>query len=137
MHEDALDDTVLLCFLGQRDQTLVGVVVVGSKHAFHPTWSNLEVVGDAVGHESLNADAADGYVDDTYADVLGQVFNECTAKVVGGCQTGVGTAEWGRGLTPFALLTVTLRVINGRHQQETRSRAGNVLCLGACSTLHV
>ena len=71
VHEDTLDNTVLLGLLGQRDQTLVGVVVVGGEHALHPTRGlGLHVVVDAVGQETLDVDTADGDVDDTDLDFL-------------------------------------------------------------------
>ena len=73
MHQDTLDDTVLLSLLRQRDQTLVGVVVVSGKHALHPTRGlGLHVVVDAVGQETLDVDTADGNVDHTDLDVLRQ-----------------------------------------------------------------
>ena len=73
MHQDTLDDTVLLSLLGQRDQTLVWIVVVGSEHTLHPTRGlRLYIVVDAVGQETLDVDTADGDVDHTDLDVLRQ-----------------------------------------------------------------
>ena len=71
MHQDTLDDTVLLSLLGQRDQTLVWIVVVGGEHTLHPTRGFcLHVVVDAVGQETLDVDTADGNVDHTDLDFL-------------------------------------------------------------------
>ena len=45
MHKDSLDDTILLCFLCQRDESLVGIVAVSFQHAFHPAGRRLDIVG--------------------------------------------------------------------------------------------
>ena len=72
MHQHTLDNTILLSLAGQGDQPLVWVVVVGFEHARHPPWSCLDILRYFIGHEALNADAADGHMDDTNADILGQ-----------------------------------------------------------------
>ena len=137
MHQDALDDTVLLSFLGQRDQALVGVVVVSLQHALHPARSPLDVARDAVGQESLNVNTADGHVDDTNLDVVGRRGHHRAAKPVGRRQAGIGTAERSRSLAPLAHLATLVGEIDGRHQQEARARAGQVLSLRAGIALHV
>ena len=55
MHQDTLDDTILLGFLGQSDQTLIGVIVVSSQHTLHPLWSLvLGIVFNTVGQEAFD-----------------------------------------------------------------------------------
>ena len=137
MHQDALDDAVLLGLLGQRDQSLVGVVVVGLQHALHPRWGLLDIALYAVGQESLDVDAADSHVDDANFNIVGRGGHHRAAKPVGRCQAGVGTAERSRGLTPFAHLTTLVGEVNGGHQQEARPWAGQVLSLRTGITLHV
>ena len=142
VHQDALDDAVLLGLLGQRDQTLVGVVAVGFEHALHPAGRFLlGILLDAVGQETLDVDTANGNVDDTNLDVLRQRGHQRTAKPVGGRQACAGTAEGWYGLAPFAHLAggivVGSGVVNGRHQQETRSGTLQVLSLRTGCTLHV
>ena len=137
VHQDTLDDTILLSLLGQSDQPLVGIVVVGFEHAFHPVGCSLDVTLDTVGEESLDVDTADGDMDDTDLDVLGQRCYQCTAKPVCRCQTSIGAAEWGRSLAPLTHFTAFLWEIDGRHQQESGARTGDVLSLRACSALHV
>ena len=138
MHQHALDNTILLSLLGQLDDTGIGIVVVGFEHSLHPSGSlRLDIVVNAVGHETLNLNATNGYVDNTNLDVLGQGSHEGTSKPVGRRQSRIGTTEGRCSLTPNALLTSTLLVIDGRHQQKARPGAHQVLCLGACSALHV
>ena len=142
MHQDTLDDTVLLSLLGQRDQTLVGVVVVSGQHALHPTRSLLvHVIGDAVGEEALDIDTTDSHVDNTDLDVLGQRSHKGTTEPVGWGQTRVRTAKGSRSLTPLTHLTlwatVGSREIDSGHQQEARTWAGQIGCLRTGITLHV
>ena len=94
MHQDTLDDTILLSLLGQRDQALVGVVVVSSQHTLHPTWSLLVyVIGDTVRQEALDIDTTDSHMDDTDLDILRQRGYQRTSKPVGRCQTCICTTE--------------------------------------------
>ena len=60
-------------FLASVYQTLVGVVVVGGQHTFHPTWSLLlRIFLDAVGQETLDVDTTDSHMDDANLDVIRQ-----------------------------------------------------------------
>ena len=73
MHQNTLDDTVLLGFLGQLNQTLVGVIIVSLKHTLHPTRSLLlHVAGNAVGQETLDVNTTDGHMNNTNLDIVGQ-----------------------------------------------------------------
>ena len=141
VHQDTFDDTVLLGFLCQCDQTLVGIVVVSLEHTFHPAWSFLDVSGNAVGKESLDVDTADGNVDDADLDVFGQRSHKRTSEPVGGSKSCVGTAEWGNGLGPLSHLTgrelVCCGVIYCRHPQESWSGTLQVLSFRTCGTFHV
>ena len=106
MHQNALDDTILLCLLSQRNQSLVWVVVVSLQHALHPAGSlGLHIVGNTVGKEALNLDATDSDMDDANLDVLRQRLHECTTKPVCWSQSIVRTAEGWYGLTPFTHFT--------------------------------
>ena len=114
VHEDALDDTLFLGFAGQGDQPLVRIVVVGLEHALHPAGGlGLDIAGYLILHETLDLDTADGYMDDTYLNMLGQRGHERAAEPVGWCQTGIGTAERRHSLAPLAHLTTSLRVVDG------------------------
>ena len=137
VHQHTFDDTVLLGLLGQCDETLIGVVVVGGQHGNHPARGLLHVAFDAVGQETLDVDTADGYMDDTYTDILRQGLDHRTAEPVGRCQTGIRTTEWGRGLAPLTHLTASLWIVDSRHEQETGTWTGDVLCLGLGCSLHV
>ena len=73
MHQDTLDDTILLCLLGQFYQTLVRIVIVSGQHTFHPTWGLLfSILLDTVGQESLDINTTNGYMDDANLDVIRQ-----------------------------------------------------------------
>ena len=73
VHQDTLDYTILLCLLGQSNQSFIGVVTVCLQHSLHPTWSfRLHIVGNLAGHETLDLDSAYSHVDHTDLDVLGQ-----------------------------------------------------------------
>ena len=73
MHEDTLDDAILLGLLGQRYQTFVGIVIIGGEHALHPVRRFvLHVIVDTVRKESLDVDTTNGHVDDTNLDVFRQ-----------------------------------------------------------------
>ena len=142
VHQDTLDDTVLLSLLGQCDQTLVRVVVVGLEHAFHPVRRlGLHVVVNAVGQESLDVDAADGHMDDADLDVLRQGGHQRTAEPVGRCQSCIRTTEWGDGLVPFAHLPFREcfggGVIHCGHPQEPWAGALQVLGFRTGGSLHV
>ena len=137
MHQHTLDDAILLSLLGQCDEALVGIVVVGCKHGLHPAWGSLYVVLDAVGQESLNGNAADSHVDHTDADVLGQRLDHSTTKPVCRRQACIRAAERGRGFTPLTHLAASLRVVDSRHEQKARTRTGDVLSLGLGCSLHV
>ena len=88
VHQDTLDDAVLLSLLGQCDQTLVGIVVVGFEHALHPVRGFLQISWNAVRQETLDVDTADSHVDDTDLDVLRQRSHQRTAEPVLGRQRG-------------------------------------------------
>ena len=137
VHQHTLDDTVLLCLFGQCDEAFVGIVAVGLQHALHPSGCRLCIVGNAVGHEALDFDAANGHMDDADFDVVRQRCHQRAAEPVGRGQPCVGTAEGRRGLTPLTHLTAALRVVNSRHQQETRSCTHKVLGLRLGCTFHV
>ena len=138
VHQDTLDHTVFLCLLGQFHESLIGIVVIGFQHPLHPVGSLvLHVVLNLVGHETFDFDATDGHVNHTDADIVGKRSHEGAAEVVGRGESGVRTAEWGSGLTPFAGFASTLCIINGGHQQEARSHALEILCLRTCIPLHV
>ena len=137
MHQDALDDTILLCLLGQCDQTLVGIVVISLQHSLHPSWSPFHITLDAIGKETFDVDTTNGHMDNANLDVLGQGLHHRTTKPVGRSQSRIRTAQGSNSLTPFAHLTATLRVVNGRHQQETRTRTLQILSLRFGSTFHV
>ena len=151
MHQDTLDDTILLGFLCQFHKTFVGVIVVGGQHTLHPAWSLfLDVVRDAVGQETLDVDTANGNVDDTNLDIIGQRGHEGTAEPVGRGQTSILTAQGSRSLAPLALLTgfpniVTFRnatipwlcIVHGWHQQEAGTGAGIIDSLGTGVALHI
>ena len=142
MHQDALDDAVLLCLSGELHQALVGVVVVGLEQAFHPARGFLlGILLYAVGQESLDVDAADGDMDDTHLDILGKGCHEGAAEPVGRREACVRTAEGSCGLAPFALLAGGALVSGGEihcgHQQEARARAGQVGGFGFGGAFHV
>ena len=94
VHQNTLDDTILLCLLGQFHKTFVGVVVVSSEHTLHPTWSLLLcILLDAVRQEALDVNTTNSHVNDTNLDILRQRGHEGTTKPVSRCQTCVCTAE--------------------------------------------
>ena len=142
MHQDALDNAIILCFPGQFYQALVGVVAVSLEHTFHPTRSLLlNVILNTVWQESLDVDTSDGHMDNTNPDIIGQRSNERTAEPVGRCEACIRTAKGSRGFAPFAHLASRVlvggREIHSRHQQETRPRAGQVSSFGLGSTFHI
>ena len=137
MHQDALDDTVLLRFFGQCYQTLIRIVVVCLEHTFHPLRGSLDVTRDAVGQESFDVDTTDGNMDNTNLDVLRKRSHQRAAKPVGRSQTSVGTAERRYSLAPLPHFPASLRVINRRHEQEARSGTYKILSLRSRISLHV
>ncbi len=137
MHQDTLDDTILLSLLGQRDQTLIRVVVVGFEHSLHPLRRLLHIALDAIGQKSLDIDTTDGHMDNTNLDVLRQRSHHRTSKPVGRSQTRIGTAQRSRSLAPLTHLPALLREVHCGHQQETRTRALQILSLRTGCTLHV
>ena len=138
MHQYALDDAVLLGFPCQGDEASVGVVAVGFEHALHPAGCLVRhVVGYFVLHEAFNLDAADGHVDDADLDMLGQRGDQRPPEPVGGRQTGAGTTERRHSLAPLAHTAPALGIVDGGHQQETRTRTTEVLRLGLGGALHV
>ena len=137
MHQDALDDTILLGLLGQRHQSLVGVVVVGLQHALHPLRSPLHIAGNAVGQEAADVDAAYGHMDNANRDVLRQRGHHGAAKPVGRRQSRIGTTQGCRRLAPLTLFASLLRKVYRRHQQEARTRTLHILSLRTGCTLHV
>ena len=137
MHQDALDDTILLCSLGQGYQSLVGVASVSFQHTLHPTWRSLHIALDAVGQKSLDVDATNRHMNDTNLDIFGQRRHHRTAKPVGRRQARVRTAKGGYGLTPLAHSASLLWEIHSGHQQESRARALQVLSLRTRRPLHI
>ena len=137
MHQYSLDDTIVLGFLRQFDDTLVRIVVVSFQHVLHPSWSRLHIFWNFLWHESFNLDTANGNVNDSHANVFWQRRNQRTTKPVGRCQSVIGATEWRNCFTPFSLFPVSLWVIYGRHQQETWTRTYQVLCFWTGCTFHV
>ena len=73
VHQDTLDYTILLCLLGQSNQSFVRVIAVCLQHSLHPARSlGLHVVGNLAGHKALDLDTTYSHVDHTDLDVLGQ-----------------------------------------------------------------
>ena len=138
MHQDTLDHTILLGFLGQSNQTLIRIIIVCSQHALHPVRRlGLYIIIDTVGQESLDIDTADSHVDDTYLDILGQRSNESTTEPVGRSKTCVRTTQRSRSLTPLTHLSSLLREVHCGHQQETWAWACQILSLRTGIALHI
>ena len=141
MHEDTLDDTIFLSLLGQRDQTLIGIVVVRLKHTLHPVRCFLQIGRNAIGKETFDVNAANGHVDDTDFDILGQRSHQSTAKPVGRRQTGIRTTQGWNGFVPFTHLTGWKRfccgVVYCRHPQEAWPGTLEVLSLRTGCALHI
>ena len=73
VHQDTFDYTILLCLLGQGNQSFIGVVTVCLQHSLHPARSlGLHIVGNLAGHKALDLDTTHSHVDHTDLDVLGQ-----------------------------------------------------------------
>ena len=137
MQQYTFDDTVFLCLLGQCHQPFIRVVIVGFQHGNHPARSALDIVFDGVGQETLDMDSADGNVNHADTNRVRQGLDHGASEPVCRGQSRIGAAEWGGSLAPFAHFTSPLWVVDGRHQQESRSRTGDVLCLWSCGTFHV
>ena len=94
VHQDTLDDTILLGLLGQLHQTLIGVVVVSGQHTLHPTWSLLlSILFDAIRQETLDINTTDSHMDDANSDVIGCRSHHRATKPVGRSQTRVWTTQ--------------------------------------------
>ena len=142
MHQDTLDDTVLLSLLGQLYHTLIRVIIISLKHTLHPAWSLLlGILLDTIGQESFDINTTDSYMNHTNLDILWQRSHHGTTKPVGRCQTCVRTAERSRSLTPLTHLTgwalSCCREVNSRHQQETRTWACQVSSFRTSIALHI
>ena len=137
MHQYSLDDSILLCPPGQRQQPLIGIVVVGLQHAFHPVGSFFGIGSNLVGHEALDTDAPDGDMNYSHPDMLGQRLDERASEPVGRRQSRVGTAQGGSGLAPLTFSPAPLRIVDGRHEKKTGSRSRYILCFRLGSPLHV
>ena len=116
MHQDSLDNTILLSLLGQSNQAFVRVIIVGGKHALHPVRSlSLYIIIYTIGQESLDIDTTDSHMDYTYLNILRQRSHKGATKPVGRTQTCVRTAQRSRCLTPLAHFAPLFREINSRH----------------------
>ena len=82
-------------------------------------------------------DSADGNVNHTDTNRIRQGLDHGASEPVCRGQSRIGAAEWGGSLAPFTHFATSLWVVDGRHQQESRSRTGDVLCLWSCGTFHV
>jgi len=138
VHQDALDHAVFLGLLAQSDQPLIGIVAVGLEHALHPVGGLvLGIVGNLVGHEAFDLDAADGHGNHAHTDVGGQTGCQCAPEIIDGCQAIVAAAERRKGLVPFAHLPAATVVVDGGHHLEAVAYTLQVLGLRAGGSLHV
>ena len=137
MHQNALNNAIILSLLCQSDERLVGVIVVIGEYARHPARNLLQVALDTIGHETFNLNASYGHMNHTNFDVLGQGSHKSTTKPIGWRQTRIGTAKRSNSFAPLALLATTLSIVHSRHQEESRSRTGDILLLRFRCTFHI
>ena len=73
VHQDTLDNTILLSLLCQSYQALIWVIVISSQHTLHPVRRlGLYIVINTVGQESFDIDTTDSNMNYTYLNIFGQ-----------------------------------------------------------------
>ena len=142
MHQDTLNHTILLSFLGQCHQSLIWIIVIGFQHTLHPSRCfGLHIIVDAISQETLDINTANSHVNHTNLDILGQRLHHRTTEPVGRSQTRIGTTERRDGFIPFTHLTgrkfIGSGIVHSRHPQESWSRTLQILSLRFSGTLHV
>ena len=138
MHQYAPDDAVALRPTRQSEETAIGIVAVVGERTTHPVGCLLFNISlHLLGHEALDADAADGHMNHTDAHAVGQLRHQRAAEPVDGRQTRIGATEWSGSFTPLARRAAARGIVHRRHQQEARTGRRNILGLGACGALHV
>ena len=137
MEEYALDDAVVLSLACQGDEVCIGVTAIVLCPVLEPVGLLPQVVGTPLLVKQLYLASAYRYVYDTYANLFGEVLQQCASEVVGRAQTSVYHREWRHRLVPLTTYAAHLRHVERRHYLQSRPYAYRVLRLYGATPLHV
>ena len=141
MNEQAANDPTLgLCLLGQRDETPVGIAIVGSNLVLHPI--HLTTINEALVEilvEETHRATIDSHLDNGYRVDGRKVLKDGASEIIGGRQE-IGTmitrtAVARLGHTPLSHLAVF--VFGGSKIEETRRDDGVFFRRDVTNTYHV
>ena len=128
MNEQAANDPTLgLCLLGQRDETTVGIAIVGSNLVLHPI--HLTTINEALVEilvKKTHGATIDSHLDNGYRVDRRKMLKDGASEIIGGRQE-IGTmitrtAVAGLGYTPLSHLAVF--VFGGSKIEETGRHDG-------------
>ena len=123
VEDDALDDSVFLGLLGQRDQALQRFAAITVNLVALPVGQVLAYprVGE-LRMEHVDGTTVNGNQECSHLFVLGKILQHCASEVVGRTEFRPLAGEWGNCLAPLAH---GMRIaITGRQVQETFAHDG-------------
>ena len=137
MHEDALDDSVLLSDLRHLNKSCVRISAILLDYRLHPVALVVDVLLVIILVPELDLCASYGYVDDSDPYVFRKYFDHLAAKEVYRAHVVALTADRRYGCIPLAHLSVKFRHVDCRHKAESRIIESHVLLCRSCAGLHV
>ena len=137
MEQNTFYDTYLLCLFSQFHQSAERLVVIILAETFEPvsTCSNHAVRLILV--IKVYAGTANGNIDDSYSDGIGQLLHHSTSEIVCWRQSCPCTTQWWNSNIPVTHLPAAVRHIDTSHHQEAWRYPHEVLFLYFCITLHI
>ena len=138
MHQNTLDDTVLLSQFSHLHKSCVRIIIVCRQHPLHPAGSTVcNIICNAVRKESLDMASSYGDIDDTDLDILRKGFNQSPSEIVSRCKACILAAQRRNSRVPLAFHPSSFLIIDASHHLEAFTDSFKILFLDPRITLHI
>ena len=137
MQQDTLDNTLLLGYLGQLDESGVWIAVILGSEVLHPVGLLLQIrlIGTLV--EEVDAGTAHSHGDGSHLDAVGQIVHHLSAEIIYRSETCAWSCLRRNGSMPLSFFPSCLFIIHGIHCHESWIHTRPVNVFDGGITLHV
>ena len=138
MDEHTLDHTVLLGQFRKLHKPRIWIIVIGLKHALHPSRSTVcDIISDAVRKECLDMASSDSDIDDSHPDIFRKSLGQCPSEIVSRSKSCVLTAERRHSRVPLPLDASPFLIVDRCHHHETVAHPFKILLLDTGVSFHI